>query len=190
MIQSSKFLSRFFVVCACAFFSFNLAAQTPVPTTPQSSAIQPPDIKPRAIPQRTIGVDPNKVYSWTIRDAIMAALERNVDIQLERENVRLAEYDLYAARGVYDPSFTSTLSYSPQRIANVTPSAAITTQSGNIISGVGKVISIKTLNYNFGMNRLIERTGGAGFLLKPAQAFGVFGVAFRQQFQGHAAAQV
>lgn len=160
MIQSSKFLSRTFTICLCLLFSGILKAQTPVPTATQTNPIQAPDIRPRAIPQRTVGIDPNKVFSWSLRDAVLTALERNVDIQLERENVRLAEFDLYGARGVYDPSFTSTLSFSPQRFANVTPSAAITTPSGNVISGVGKVISIKTLTYNFGMTRLVERTGG------------------------------
>lgn len=166
MIQSSKYLSRAVTILMCLWAIWSVNAQTPVPPASQAGPIQAPDIKPRAIPQRTVGVDPNKVFSWSLRDAIMAALERNVDIQLAREDVRLAEYDLYGARGVFDPSFTSTLSFSPQRFANVTPSAAITTPSGNVISGVGKVISIRTLTYNFGMNRAIEKGGGlfqAGF---------------------------
>ena len=160
MIQSSKNLSHFFALCFCLLSAAGAQAQTPIPST-QTAPIQAPDIKPRAIPQRTVGIDPNKVLSWSLRDAVLTALERNVDIQMERENVRLAEYDLYAVRGVYDPSFTSTLSYSPQRFANATPSSAITTPSGNVISGVGKVISVKTLTYNFGMNRSIEKTGGS-----------------------------
>lgn len=165
MIQSSKHLSHIITAMFCFLATGSILAQTPVPPA-QAAPIQAPDIKPRAIPQRTVGIDPSKVLNWSLRDAIVMGLERNVDIQLERENVRLAEFDLYGARGVYDPSFTSTLSFSPQRIANATPSAGITTPSGNVISGVGKVISIKTLTYNFGMNRSIEKGGGlfqAGF---------------------------
>ncbi|MFN7926910.1 MAG: TolC family protein [Blastocatellia bacterium] len=160
MIESLKSLSRILTLTGGLLVSVNLLAQTPIPPATQANPIQAPEIKPRSIPPRSIGIDPGKVMNWTLRDAIMAALERNVDIQLERENVRLAEYDLYAARGVYDPAFTSTLSFTPQRIANATPSAAITTNSGNVISGVGKIISIKTLTYNFGMARSIERSGG------------------------------
>lgn len=145
------------ILFTCALFSPSVFAQTP---TPPASMIQTQSLQPRPIPQGTVGVDSSKVLSWSLRDAIITALERNVDIQLERENVRLAEFDLYAARGVYDPSFTSTLSFSPQRFANATPSAAITTPGGNVIEGVGKIISIKTLNYNFGMTRQIERQGG------------------------------
>ncbi|HEX4949814.1 MAG TPA: TolC family protein [Blastocatellia bacterium] len=142
--------------CVC---TLSLSAQTPTPP-PSPTAIQAPQIQSRPIPQGTVGVDPSKVLNWTLREAIMTALERNVDIQLERENVRLAEFDLYAARGVYDPTFTSTLSFTPQRFANSTPAAAITTPSGNVIEGVGKVISVKSLVYNFGMSRQIEREGG------------------------------
>ncbi len=160
MIQSLKHLSRFITLTVCLLASWNVLAQTPLPPAAPASPIQAPDIRPRAIPQRTVGIDPNKVFNWSLREAIVTALERNVDIQLERENVRLAEYDLYGSRGVYDPSFTSTLSYSPQRFANATPSANITTPGGNVISGVGKVISIKTLLYNFGVDRQIEKTGG------------------------------
>ncbi|MBL8204986.1 MAG: TolC family protein [Blastocatellia bacterium] len=145
------------ILFTCAILSPSLFAQTP---TPPVSAIQMQQIQSRPIPQGTVGIDSNRVLNWTLREAIITALERNVDIQLERENVRLAEFDLYAARGVYDPSFTSTLSFVPQRFANATPSAAITTPGGNVIEGVGKVISVKTLTYNFGMTRQIERQGG------------------------------
>jgi outer membrane protein len=161
MIQSSINLSRYIISCLCLLALVgNAQAQTPVPPATQPRPIQAPEIRPRPIPQHIIGVDPNKVLNWTLREAIVTALERNVDIALERENVRIAEFDLYAARGVYDPTFTSTLSYSPQRFANATPSAAITTPGGNVIQGVGKVISIRTLTYNFGMDRAIEKTGG------------------------------
>lgn len=186
MLQRDRNLfSLLMTVLAGGLCALSLAAQTPVPPPTTSAlqaawqaragqsdpaqtpeppldtfALQAPQTKPRPIPQGTVGVDQNKVLNWTLRDAILTALERNVDIQLERENVRLAEFDLYAARGVYDPSFTSTLSFTPQRFANSTPAAAITTPSGNVIEGVGKVISVKSLVYNFGMTRQIEREGG------------------------------
>src|SRR5438552_6213532 len=109
MIQSSKHLSHIITILFCLLVTGSSWAQTPIPPVAQGAPIQAPDIKPRVIPQRTVGIDPTKVLNWSLRDAIILGLERNVDIQLERENVRLAEYDLYGARGVYDPSFTSTL---------------------------------------------------------------------------------
>ena len=65
------------------------------PATTQSNAQLPPVLRP--IPQRTVGLDPSKVVRWTLRDAILKALENNVDMELERENVRP---DLFTLRRV------------------------------------------------------------------------------------------
>jgi HAE1 family hydrophobic/amphiphilic exporter-1 len=134
---------------AVALMALTVAAQTPVP--PASGPIQSPQIKSRPIPERSQGLEPGKVVSWSLRDAIMTALESNVDIQLERENVRLAEYDLYGARAAYDPSFTASLNYRPQRFPNTF-----------VFSGTSDTAIItNTTTYNFGMTRLIERSGGS-----------------------------
>src|SRR6476646_1728388 len=42
----------------------------------------------RPVPERTVGLEPGKVVRWTMRDAIMAALDKNADIEIERENVK------------------------------------------------------------------------------------------------------
>ncbi len=139
------------IIFACAFCVLSGSAQTPIPSdTPPQGAIQSPQIKPRPIPDRMVGVDPSKMVRWTLRDAIVSALEGNVDIQLERENVRLAEYDLLGARAVYDPSFTSSLTFAPQRFPNTFA-----------FSGTSDTAIItNTLRADFGMRRLIERSGG------------------------------
>ena len=48
--------------------------------------IQTQEIVARPIPERTVGLEPGKIVKWTLKDAILAALENNVDIQLEQEN--------------------------------------------------------------------------------------------------------
>lgn len=150
MQQRNRTLFSFFTaLSAVAVMALTVAAQTPVP--PASGPIQSPQIKSRPIPERTQGLEPGKVVTWSLRDAVIAALEGNVDIQLERENVRLAEYDLLGARAVYDPSFTAGLSYRPQRFPN-TFAFSGTTDSAIITN---------TTTYNFGMTRLIERTGSS-----------------------------
>lgn len=149
------------VIAAAFIFSIGIFGQTPIPPSAQGGAIQPPDIKPRAIPQRSLGLDSNNVVRWTLKDAILAALERNVDIQIERENVRLAEFDLSGSRGVYDPTFTSTMEFDPVRIANATPAAQTTTSSGTVIAAVGNTFTTNTLTMNFGINRQIEKTGAS-----------------------------
>ncbi len=153
MLQRDRnYFSFLITLFACAVFALSSIAQTPVPPdTPPQGAIQIPQIKPRPIPDRMVGVDPSNVVRWTLRDAIVKALEGNVDIQLERENVRLAEFDLLGARAVYDPSFTSSLTFSPQRFPNTFA-----------FSGTADTAIItNTARFDFGMTRLIERTGGS-----------------------------
>ena len=86
-------MTVFLLAAAC---SLPALAQTPArpqtqDQTPQSQtpATQPPPSRP--IPTRTIGLDPGKVISWTLRDAIIAGLEKNVDIEIEREKQRFFE---------------------------------------------------------------------------------------------------
>jgi outer membrane protein TolC len=57
-----------------------------------------------------VGVDMAEQRPISIREAIGMALANNKDIEVARQNVRIAEFDLQGARGIYDPRFTS-LSY-------------------------------------------------------------------------------
>lgn len=131
------------LVIICAAGVAPTLAQTPVPTPQQITA--------RPVPARTVGLEPDKEVRWTLRDAILAALEKNVDIDIERENVRLAQYDLFAAQGVYDPVSTSGLSYSSFTQANT-----------RLFSGTNAATTEqKSLTYNFGLQQFVERTGGS-----------------------------
>jgi HAE1 family hydrophobic/amphiphilic exporter-1 len=57
-----------------------------------------------------VGVDMTEQRPISMREAIGMALANNKDIEVARQNVRIAEFDLLSARGVYDPRFSS-LSY-------------------------------------------------------------------------------
>lgn len=106
----------------------------------------------RPIPQRTIGLEPGKVARWTLRDAVLSALENNPDIEIERTNVRQAGFDLLAAEGVYDPVSTQGFSYTSSGSPNTRP-----------FSGVGSnqsSLTRKALVFNFGHQGLIYKSGG------------------------------
>src|SRR5262245_31288576 len=96
------------IICA-SLISMPAAAQDTQAT--KSSPIQTQEIVARPVPKRTVGLEPGKVVRWTLRDAILAAYEKNVDIELERENVRMFQYDLISFQGFYDPNVTSSFSY-------------------------------------------------------------------------------
>lgn len=58
-----------------------------------------------------VGVDMMSQKTLTLRDTIALALENNKDIEVTRKNVRIAEFDLQSARGVYEPRFTGQTYY-------------------------------------------------------------------------------
>lgn len=57
-----------------------------------------------------VGVSLDQQRPITVREAIEMALANNKDIEVARQNVRIAEFDLRGAAGVYDPRLSS-LSY-------------------------------------------------------------------------------
>ncbi|HMQ04728.1 MAG TPA: TolC family protein [Pyrinomonadaceae bacterium] len=66
-----------------------------------------------------VGVDMTDQQALTLAEAITKALENNKDIEITRKNVRIAEFDLRAARGVYEPRFTGLTQYERSTVPNV-----------------------------------------------------------------------
>jgi outer membrane protein len=81
--------------------------QLPVPTVaPDYRAPQKP------LPELTrVGVDMNRQRPLSLREALSMALENNKDIEVARENVRIAEFDLLGAQGLRDPRLTTQAFY-------------------------------------------------------------------------------
>jgi outer membrane protein TolC len=104
----------------------------PAPQTETLPAV--PNIAPdyRA-PQRPlpeigrVGVDMTNQRPLSLREALEMALVNNKDIEVSRQNVRAAEFDLLGARGAYDPRFSS-LSYYER---SETPSASFLSGSAS-----------------------------------------------------------
>ena len=68
--------------------------------------------KQRPMPEMSrVGVDMNRQRPLSLRDALSLALEHNKDIEVARENVRIAEFDLLGAKGVYDPRLSTAAFY-------------------------------------------------------------------------------
>src|SRR6266478_7343289 len=55
-----------------------------------------------------VGVDMNRQHPLSMRDALSLALENNKDIEVARENVKIAEFDFKGSQGAYDPRFSTT----------------------------------------------------------------------------------
>ncbi len=54
-----------------------------------------------------VGVNVAEQKPMTLRDAIVMALVNNKDIEVARDNVRIAEADLFTVHGAYDPRFSA-----------------------------------------------------------------------------------
>ena len=97
-------------------------AQTPTPSpTPRplgdTQAVKPenavrniPAVAPtyrstdRSLPDVSrVGVDPADQLPLTLHDALERALSNNKDIEISRKTERMAEFDVRAARGFYQP---------------------------------------------------------------------------------------
>lgn len=101
-------------------FAGKAMAQDVVPPPPSISPqeLRVPAIAPEFHPAQKslpelgrVGVDMDRQKPLSLREALALALENNKDIEVARQNVKLAEFDLTAARGVYDPRLSSASYY-------------------------------------------------------------------------------
>ena len=127
-----------------------------VPTAPADTRLNVPQVAPDFKAERgpfpaleRVGVDMGEQRTMTVREAIELALANNKDIEVARENVRAAEFDLQAARGAYDPRFATNSYY--ERTETPTASFLSGSSTGSVTqSGVFSTSSVQGLTPKFG----------------------------------------
>jgi HAE1 family hydrophobic/amphiphilic exporter-1 len=82
-----------------------------------------------------IGVDLMRQKPLTLKEAIVLALENNKDIEVSRQNVRIAEFDLRAASGFYEPRFVGTSLYERATTPNVSVFSNVRSITQNSLVG-------------------------------------------------------
>lgn len=97
------------------------AKALPSPTPVFPAADLPPDPPPiapnfeapsRPMPSsKRVGVDDANQLTLTLEEAIELALKNNNDIDASRDDVKIAEFNLRGARGVFDPNIDSSSYY-------------------------------------------------------------------------------
>jgi HAE1 family hydrophobic/amphiphilic exporter-1 len=149
-----------------AAMSLAALAQTPSPTpvlptaqpTPATSPIQDPNfpvITQQPLPPmpdlHRVGIISSNVLSLSLNDTIRRAIQNNNDIEVARDDVRVAEQRLKAFYGAYDPVFNMTPAID-QRISPVT----------SIFAGGGTQGSVKTttLTVSPTLTKFFETGGG------------------------------
>lgn len=125
---------------------------TPTPVATPSTAKLPPGTLPENLPAvpavapnfeskigslpelGRVGVDIADQHPLTLNEALELALSNNKDIEVTRKNIRISEFDLRAARGVYEPRFTGQSYYERSTQPNVSIfSSNPTTTTGNLL---------------------------------------------------------
>lgn len=85
-----------------------------------------------------VGVDLINQRPLALTEAIALALENNKDIEVTRQNVRSAEFDLQIARGVFEPRLAGQTFYERATIPNVSIfSTNRTTTTNSLVGNVG-----------------------------------------------------
>src|SRR5215212_284999 len=127
-------LAIVFAVSALSVANAQQPAASPEPMKQLQVPEVAPDFKapPKPLPElNRVGVDMNQSRPLSLREALTMALENNKDIEVARENVRIAEFDLLGAHGAYDPRFTTQAFY--ERIESPISSFLAGGQNGSTI---------------------------------------------------------
>ena len=127
-------LAIVFAVSAASVANAQQPAASPEPMKQLQVPEVAPDFKapPKPLPElNRVGVDMNQSRPLSLREALTMALENNKDIEVARENVRIAEFDLLGAHGAYDPRFTTQAFY--ERIESPISSFLAGGQNGSTI---------------------------------------------------------
>src|SRR5215213_856044 len=113
-----RLLTLLILICG---YGVAIAQEPPQPTQMQQLPVPPvaPDFRApqKPLPELSrVGIDMNQQHPLSLREALSMALANNKDIEVARENVRIAEFDLLGAQGVYDPRVNVTSFY--ERLEN------------------------------------------------------------------------
>ena len=124
------------------------------PQTSDQSASQAPLTNASAqagnVEGSRVGIDAGRPLSFTMFDAIKMALENNREVEVERLNVKQAEFDLFAAKGARDIGLTGNSIFENKTIP-----------IGSILGGgPDGSLTTKTMGYDLSAQQLLK-TGGA-----------------------------
>ncbi len=97
-------------------------------------------------------LDSDRAVFWSLRTAILTALANNVDIEIERRNLKISEYNLLAAQGYYEPVFSASPSFNSTRQPNISRITSLTTSQ--------QTVSTQTATFNAGLQKPIQFGGG------------------------------
>ena len=171
------------------------ATPLPSPDVPTVEAIQDPiepTFPPAAqkplppMPNLTrLGVTSDNTVTLSLNDAVKRALENNNDIEIARDDVRIAEQQLFAFEGVYDPLLVFRPTYDkriePQtsRFSGSTVSGTISRTTYSANPAISKLFSMGGGSYELSFNNNKQITDSTASVFNPVFS-GNLGLTFNQ----------
>jgi outer membrane protein TolC len=161
MTRRKLLLAMWVLFCAAGLARAQHASPTATPSKPGVNVPDNiggvPEIAPgyrsdeRALPYvGRVGVDMMRQRSLTLRDAIETALTNNHDIEVSRKTEKMAEYDLKAAQGYYQPRFVGQLYYEKATTPNTSVfSNVVKSTQGTLLGNVGLQANSQRFGTNF-----------------------------------------
>ncbi|CAN5632064.1 hypothetical protein BH24ACI3_BH24ACI3_02780 [soil metagenome] len=86
-----------------------------------------------------VGVDMAAQRPMTVREAVALALENNKDIEVTRKNVQIAEFELLAARGFFQPRLVGQTYFERSTVPNVSIFSTNRDTTQGAIVGTGSI---------------------------------------------------
>ena len=171
------------------------ATPPPQPDVPTSDVIQDPvdpafppaEQKPLPpMPNLTrLGVTSDNTVTLSLNDAVKRALENNNDIEVARDDVRIAEQQLIAFEGVYDPLVVFRPTYDkriePQtsRFSGSTVAGTISRTTYSANPAISKLFSMGGGSYELSFNNSKQITNSTASVFNPVFS-GNLGLTFNQ----------
>lgn len=143
-----------FGVAVMLAFALSSPAQTlqTLPSDEASPAVPEVKTETRRMPdQSRIGVQTGDQLSLTLDQAVEMALKNNNDIDISRNDVKIAEFGVMGAKGVYDPLINSESYYE----SRTTPTAS------TIGGAVNGAVTQRQFLSNIGLSGFTPKFGGS-----------------------------
>jgi len=173
-----------FLILVLSVVGADAQSPSPTPTISDTQVAAPEDLKGvpavavnyrsdvRNLPDMgRVGVDMTTQRSLTLNDALLLALENNLDIEVTRKNIRIAEFDLDNARSVFQPRWAGLSFYENSSLPNInffSPTTRLTDgQSWVGNSGIQAFIPKFGTSYSLTMNNQRFTTDNPLTVLSP-----------------------
>ena len=160
MMRTFRMMNVPTLAAVAAFVVFTVS---PAYAEPQAATTSPAPIQSQTIEKYTVGqarppiVEGSQLVELTLEQAQSIAIEKNLNLKVQRMNPQSVDYQIASARATFNPTIQANYSYSDQQQA-----------SNNVLEGVTNVTNV-TQGYNgtwsqnlkwFGANYSAQITNG------------------------------